>query len=74
MHAFKCFGKFQVTFISEGVAELLAANKENMHFLHLHLEFFLKNLGVVDANQGEIFHQDIQPMKSKKDIQAKKNS
>ena len=72
LHAFKCFGKFQFTFTSEGVSELLAANKEmgcwmslKMHFLHLHLEFFSENLGAIIAKQAKIYHQDIQAMDKK---------
>ena len=30
-----------------------------IHFLHLHLEFFLENCGAVSDEHGERFHQDI---------------
>lgn len=33
-----------------------------LHFLHLHIDFFLENLGDVSEEQGERFHQDIKDM------------
>jgi len=53
----------------EGVQRLLDAYQKlgcnmslKVHFLHSHLEFFPKNLGMVSDEQGERFHKDIQVM------------
>ena len=65
-------GNFKSNSYREGVAELLAAYKEmgcrmslKMHFLHSHLDFFPENLGAVNDEQGERFHQDIQAMEER---------
>jgi hypothetical protein len=31
-----------------------------LHYLHLHLEFFRPNLGIVSEEHDERFHQDIE--------------
>lgn len=36
-----------------------------VHFLHSHLDYFLKNLGAVSEEQGERFHQDIKTMEKR---------
>ena len=54
------------------IAELPAAYKEmgcrmllKLGFLHSHLEFFPENLGAVNDQQDERFHQDIQAMEKR---------
>ncbi|GFX82409.1 uncharacterized protein TNCV_2870901 [Trichonephila clavipes] len=51
------------------VAELLQKYKilgcnmsVKVHFLHSHLDYFPENLGAVNEEQGERFHQDIKEM------------
>ena len=36
-----------------------------LHFLHLHMDFFLANLVPVSDEQGEQFHQNMQAMEAR---------
>jgi len=36
-----------------------------LHFLHSHLEFFPSDLGAVNDEHGQRFHQDISEMESR---------
>ena len=36
-----------------------------VHFLHVHLDYFLQNLGDMSEERGEHFHQDIKCMETR---------
>ena len=62
MDLLEFFGKFQVIFITRrccrvawGINEMGCCMSLKMHFLHLHLEFFPKNLGAVSDEQVSDF-------------------
>ena len=73
-HAFKWLcenflGNHKSPDYREGVQKLLIAYKKmecrmslKIHFLDSHLDFFPENLGAVNDEQGQQFHQDIQAM------------